>query len=209
MTQFWRRWHITLGSWFREYVYIPLGGNQKGNFITTRNLLFVWILTGMWHGAGCNFILWGAALFLLIWTEKFFTGRFLERTPLAGRLYMLFFIPLTWALFAIDDPAKLGLFFSRLFPFFGRGPWSLFRYDYLKYLKLYYPFFLTGILFSTRLPFRILKGMFPKRPLPPSGIPQNVRRSNVLLWLLSAVILTASALCMYRGLDDPFLYFRF
>lgn len=202
MTEFWRRWHITLGNWFREYVYIPLGGNQKGPLTTSRNLLLVWLLTGLWHGAGFHFLLWGAALFLLIWTEKFLTGSFLGRVPLAGRLYMLILIPLTWALFAIEELPQLGLFFSRLFPFFGQGPWSIFRYDYLKYLKLYAPFFLAGVLFSTRLPFRLLKSLS-------SGAAQGSKPKSLLLWGLSALLLAASVFCLYRGMDDPFLYFRF
>ena len=70
MTQFWRRWHMTLGSWFKEYVYIPLGGNRKGFIKTIRNLMIVWLLTGIWHGAGYNFILWGAVLFIILVIEN-------------------------------------------------------------------------------------------------------------------------------------------
>lgn len=193
MTEFWRRWHMTLGLWFREYVYIPLGGNRKGKLLTLRNLLIVWMLTGIWHGAGYNFILWGGILFLIIFLEKFFIGRYLECIPYIGHFYMMFLIPLTWAVFAIEDITELGIFFSRLFPFFGQGPWSIFRYDYLKYINIYYPFFLVGILFLTKLPFRMLK---------------NIQKP-IIKWLIFTSIFTASAYCMYRGLDDPFLYFRF
>ena len=193
MTEFWRRWHITLGAWFREYVYIPLGGNRNGKTSTVRNLLIVWLLTGVWHGAGYNFVLWGASLFLIIILEKFFIGKYLNKTPALAHLYMLILIPATWAIFAIDDIGKLGVFFARLFPFFGQGVWSIFRYDYLKYLNLYYPFFIAGILFSTTLPFRILKRI----------------KNRVIIGLLLAVIFGASVYCMYRGFDDPFLYFRF
>jgi len=193
MTEFWRRWHITLGNWFREYVYIPLGGNRNGVPVNIRNLFIVWLLTGIWHGAGYNFVLWGLVLFFIMVVEKFFIGRFLNRMPFTSRIYMLFLIPLTWALFAIDDMGQLGIFFSRLFPFFGQGVWSVFRYDYLKYLKRYSLFFLAGILFSTRLPYRILKRM----------------KNPVIIWLAAVVIFAASVYCMYRGLDDPFLYFRF
>ncbi len=193
MTEFWRRWHITLGAWFREYVYIPLGGNRNGKIATVRNLLIVWLLTGLWHGAGYNFVLWGTVLFLIIMLEKFFIGKYLNKMPVVGHLYMIILIPITWAIFAIDDIGQLGVFFTRLFPFFGQGVWSIFRYDYIKYLNLYYPFFIAGILFSTRLPFRILKQI----------------KSRVIIGLLLAVILGASVYCMYRGFDDPFLYFRF
>lgn len=193
MTEFWRRWHMTLGSWFREYIYIPLGGNRNGQLALVRNLLIVWLLTGIWHGAGYNFILWGTVLFLIMLVEKFCIGKFLNRSPIIGHIYMIVLIPLTWAIFAIDDIEQLCVFFSRLFPFFGQGVWSIFRYDYLKYIKLYYPFFIVGILFSTKLPFCVLKRI--KKPM--------------ILWGILAVIFVASVYCMYRGLDDPFLYFRF
>lgn len=193
MTEFWRRWHITLGSWFREYVYIPLGGNRKGTFGTIRNLLIVWLLTGIWHGAGYNFVLWGLVLFILIVLEKFVTGRFFNRYPILGRIYMAVVIPLSWAVFAIDDLGQLGVFFTRLFPFFGQGVWSGFRYDYLKYLQLYYPFFIAGILLSCKETFDFLRKI----------------KNRVLVGLLLAAILGGSIYCMYQGMDDPFLYFRF
>lgn len=87
MTEFWRRWHITLGSWFKEYVYIPLGGNRDGNIATIRNLLVVWLLTGLWHGAGYNFVLWGVVLFLIIITEKFLIGKYLNKKPILLRIF--------------------------------------------------------------------------------------------------------------------------
>lgn len=193
MTEFWRRWHITLGSWFREYVYIPLGGNRKSTLCTLRNLLVVWLLTGIWHGAGYNFLMWGLLLFTVIVTEKYLIGKTLNQHPLLGHLYMGILIPLSWAVFAIDDVGKMGVFFTRLFPFFGQGPWSTFRYDYLKYLQLYYPFFLAGILFSTKLPFHMLKKL----------------KGKPIVWFILLAILAGSIYCMYRGFHDPFLYFRF
>lgn len=193
MTEFWRRWHITLGSWFREYVYIPLGGNRKGKLYELRNLLIVWLLTGIWHGAGYNFLLWGAVLFIIIATEKLFIGKYLNKFPVIGHIYMALIIPLTWAIFAADDLGKLGVFFTRLFPFFGQDVWSVFRYDYLKYLKLYFPFLIAGFLLSTKLPYKLLERI--KKP--------------AVIWSILAVIFTASVYCMFCGLDDPFLYFRF
>ncbi len=193
MTEFWRRWHITLGNWFREYVYVPLGGNRNGRSATIRNLLIVWLLTGIWHGAGYNFLLWGFVLFLLIALEKYGYGQLLHRRPVLGHLYMALLIPLTWAIFAIDDMGQLGVFFTRLFPFFGQGPWSSFRYDYLKYWHLYAPFFLVGFLFITRLPYHLLQRI----------------RSKAALWLIRLAILASCTYFMYRGLNDPFLYFRF
>ena len=193
MTEFWRRWHITLGSWFRDYVYIPLGGNRKGPLRTTVNLLIVWLLTGLWHGAGYNYLLWGSVLFLIILSEKLWIGRWLNKHRLFGRIYMLLLIPLTWSIFAVNDITQLGVLFTRLFPFFGKGAWSVFRYDYLKYLGQYYLFFIAGIFLSATLPYKLLRKV----------------KNKVLLSALLLIILGGSLYCMYRGLDDPFLYFRF
>ncbi len=193
MTEFWRRWHITLGSWFREYVYIPLGGNKNGNVATVRNLLIVWLLTGIWHGAGYNFILWGFVLFLIIVAEKFLYGKYLKKSPMLGHIYMALLIPLTWAIFAVGDISQLGVLFTRLFPFFGGGIWSTFRYDYLKYLADYYPFFIAGFLLSFKFPYKLMKKI----------------KNKIIIGLILAVILVSSVYCMYKGFDDPFLYFRF
>lgn len=193
MTEFWRRWHITLGSWFREYVYIPLGGNRKGKITEFRNLLIVWLLTGIWHGAGYNFLLWGAVLFVIIGIEKLFLGKFLNKYPSVGHIYMALIIPITWTIFAVEDLGQLEIFLSRMFPFFGQGVWSVFRYDYLKYLKLYFPFLIAGVLFSTKLPYKLLKRI----------------KNRIVISAILVLILTASVYCMYMGLDDPFLYFRF
>jgi alginate O-acetyltransferase complex protein AlgI len=194
MTEFWRRWHMTLGSWFREYVYIPLGGNRKGTAITIRNLFIVWVLTGVWHGAGYNFLLWGLVLFFILVTEKYFTGAFLNRNPLIGHSYMILLIPLTWTIFAIEDMGQMGIFFTKLFPFLGNETAPPFPRDYIKYFLLYYPFFIAGILFSTRLPYRLLR---------------YLKRKTMVINLITLILLAASTYCMYRGFDDPFLYFRF
>lgn len=193
VTEFWRRWHITLGSWFREYVYIPLGGNRKGKTKTALNLLAVWLMTGIWHGAGYNFLLWGFVIFLIILAEKRLYGKYLTSHPILGRIYMIILIPITWTVFAVGDLNRLGVLLSRMFPFFGQSMWSVFRYDYLKYLGQYYPFFIAGILLSTKLPYLLLKKM----------------RSRVLTAVFLSAVFLASLYCMYRGLDDPFLYFRF
>ncbi len=194
MTEFWRRWHMTLGAWFREYVYISLGGNRRGKLITIRNLFVIWMLTGIWHGAGYNFILWGFTLFLIIVCEKYFYGSFLERYRLLGHIYMLLLIPLSWSVFAITDISQLGVFLSRLFPFFGEAAGSIYEYDYIKYFKMYYPFFIAGFVLSTRLPYRMLMKM---------------KDRQILVSFMLVLILAGSIYCMYKGFDDPFLYFRF
>ena len=193
MTEFWRRWHITLGSWFREYVYIPLGGNRKGIWNTIRNLFFVWLLTGLWHGAGYNFLIWGCVLFLIIVLEKYFIGKYLNDNKIMGHLYMMLIIPLTWAIFAINDVNQLGVFFLRLFPVGSQGPWSAFSNDYIKYFGMYFPFFIFALLFSTKLPFKLFK-----------KIKNKIVKNTILLFIFAA-----SVYCLYKGFDDPFLYFRF
>ena len=102
ISEFWRRWHITLGRWFREYVYFPMGGSRKGSFRTVVNLFVVWACTGLWHGADWNFLLWGMMFFLILTVEKNSYGRKLEQSKLVGHIYTLVIIPITWVVFAIS-----------------------------------------------------------------------------------------------------------
>lgn len=193
MTEFWRRWHMTLGSWFRDYIYIPLGGNRKGKVRMVLNTLAVWLFTGLWHGASWNFILWGLILFVLIITEKFWTGKFFNQHKIAGHCYMFLIIPLTWLIFAITDFSELGIYFKRLFPFIPQEKNIILEGDYIKYLKTYWKFFLAGIIFSTRFP----KTLYQKL------------KKNIICIILLLVIFWASVYCMYQGMNDPFMYFRF
>ncbi len=193
MTEFWRRWHITLGSWFRDYVYIPLGGSREGQGKTMRNLLVVWLCTGLWHGAHLNFLLWGLVLFAIIALEKLGLKRTLDRHPAFGHLYMLLLIPLSWAVFAVTDLSQLGMLFGRLFPFFQRGVEVVFQQDYLKYAKTYGLWLALGFLFSTKLPYRLYARC----------------KSNVIGAVFLVLVFAASVYCMYMGMNDPFLYFRF
>ena len=193
MTDFWRRWHMTLGGWFREYVYIPLGGNRGGFAKTVRNMFVVWLLTGLWHGASWNFVLWGLLLFVLLFVEKAGLGKVLERHKVLGHIYMIFWIPLSWLVFVITDLSQLGIYLQKLFPFFGSDGTVLFQGDYLKYGKTYGIYLVLGILFATGIQEKLLK--------------KNKNRLWVILLLLA--LFWASVYCMYLGMDDPFLYFRF
>ena len=143
VSDFWRRWHMTLGSWFRDYVYIPMGGNREGTGRLVRNLLIVWLLTGLWHGNGWNFVLWGLVLGGIIIAEKLTYGSWLKRRKVLSHIYVLVLVPLTWMIFAITDLKELGIYFARLFPFFGIGQ-TLNAGDVWKYLSLYWPFLLAG-----------------------------------------------------------------
>lgn len=121
ITDFWRRWHISLSTWFKEYVYIPLGGNRKGVKRQILNLLIVWGLTGLWHGAAYNFVLWGLYYGLLLILEKFVLKKFLDRLPsFVQHIYTLFIIIIGWGLFYFTDVGQLGEFIVDLFNF-GNG----------------------------------------------------------------------------------------
>ncbi|EHI60117.1 MBOAT family O-acyltransferase [Hungatella hathewayi] len=193
MTEFWRRWHITLGSWFREYVYIPLGGNRKGFARTIRNMLAVWLLTGLWHGASWNFILWGFMMFVLISVEKMGWGKVTERFRLLGHLYMALVIPLTWLIFAVPDMGQIGLYLSRLFPFLGGVEGNVFAGDYVKYGKMYGISMIAALIFSTGLPERMYRKW----------------KFHVVTALLLTAVFWGAVYCIYLGMDDPFLYFNF
>lgn len=122
ITEFWRRWHISLSTWFREYVYIPLGGNRVGVWRHVRNILVVWLLTGIWHGASWNFVLWGVYYGVLLLMEKFVLDDRLKRLPAVFRhMYCMFFVMLGWNIFAFDDlGAGIG-FMKALFGLYGQG----------------------------------------------------------------------------------------
>ena len=114
LTEFWRRWHISLGNWFKEYIYIPLGGNRNGRLKWVRNLLAVWLLTGIWHGAEWNFFLWGLFLFTVLLLEKTLYLRLLEKSRVLSRIYMAVLIPVSWMIFAITDIRELGIYLERM-----------------------------------------------------------------------------------------------
>ncbi len=192
MTEFWRRWHITLGAWFRDYIYIPLGGSRQGLPRTICNLLVVWLLTGIWHGSTWNFLLWGLFLFCLIALEKLGLGRVLDRHRFLSRIYMLLVIPLSWLLFAVPDLPQIGVYFSRLFPFFGDGI-AVNPSDFIRYGKQYGLFLLLGFLLSSPWPERIW----------------NRVRASALGTVLCLLLFWGAVYCMAVATNDPFLYFSF
>ena len=192
MTEFWRRWHMTLGSWFREYVYFPLGGSRVSRGKIVRNLLIVWLLTGIWHGAGYNFLIWGFVLFAIMVVERFWIKDFLERHRWFGHLYMIVLIPLTWAIFVNTDFSQLGLFFRKLF-FLVPSASVLVPGDWLKYLTQYWPLLIACVFFSTPL-FRRFFDRF---------------RHRIPGYIALALIFGYCVYCMYMGMNDPFLYFQF
>ena len=159
MTEFWRRWHMTLGTWFKDYIYIPLGGNRRGPRRMVFNTFVVWLFTGLWHGASWNFVIWGLVLFGIMMTEKFWTGKFFNSNKIAGHAYMILIIPLTWLIFAVTDLEQLGIYFKRLVPFANLEKGNVMKGDCKKYWGTYKWFFVAGTVFSTKIPELIYKKM--------------------------------------------------
>lgn len=193
MTEFWRRWHMTLGSWFREYVYIPLGGNRVSMPRVYFNLLVVWLLTGFWHGAGWNFLLWGLVLFVIIAIEKAGLKKILDKVKAFGHVYMLFLIPLTWMIFAITDMHDLGVYAGRLIGISASEGNTVFAGDFTKFINLYGGLMAICAVLSVSGPAKLF----------------NKIKDNVLGSLILFAIFWGSIYCLYIGLNDPFLYFRF
>ena len=162
ITEFWRRWHISLSSWFREYVYIPLGGNRVGTLKRYRNLAIVWLLTGFWHGADWNFVLWGVYFALILILERAFLLKILENAPRAiGHLYSLFLIGVGFLIFSHSD---LGAAFSTFLALFGvwtDGIWtSTALYTVIRLL----PLILVSAIGATPLPKRIWERFQMRHP---------------------------------------------
>ena len=153
VTEFWRRWHISLSTWFRDYVYIPLGGNRCSRARNILNLFLVWALTGLWHGASWNFVLWGVMLLGFILLEKFCIGNFLKEHKVLSHVYLLFVIPQTWVIFRITRLKDVGAYFSRLFPLFGARS-AISAQDALKLLSSYWWLLLLAVFFCLPQPRR-------------------------------------------------------
>jgi alginate O-acetyltransferase complex protein AlgI len=185
VTEFWRRWHMTLGSWFREYVYIPLGGNRVSKARQYLNIFTVWFLTGFWHGASWNFVLWGLYFCVFLCLEKAFLLKRLERFNALSHVYLLFLALVSWALFAITDFSQLGVFLGRLFVPHGGDDW-------LYYLRNYGVSLALGCLLATPL----LKRLAAKLP-------------QAVSYAFAALVLLASVAYLVDSTYNPFLYFRF
>lgn len=196
ITDFWNRWHISLGTWFKEYVYIPLGGNRRGGVRQIRNIVIVWLLTGIWHGAGWNFLMWGMYFGALLLLEKFVLKPYLEKLPAFGQgAYAMVLVFLGWVLFAHDNLGA-GLEYYR--QMFGLNQLAVSNartwYLFLSYL----PLAAMAILGSTELPKQWAAGVLKR-----SGRPVAVLVAFMvcLMILVVAYLVDASY--------NPFLYFRF
>ena len=198
VTEFWRRWHMSLGSWFRDYVYIPLGGNRVSRGKWFRNIFIVWLLTGLWHGAAWTFILWGLFFALFLTAEKLWYGQALARTRLLKHVYVLLLIVVSFVLF---DAASVQDALRTIAALFGLGGLPLADALSRYYLWSYTGVFLIAAVGATPLPVKILRQLKESRT---GSIIVSVLEPLVLLALLAAV--TAY---LVDGSFNPFLYFRF
>ncbi|UED81856.1 MBOAT family protein [Lysinibacillus sp. CD3-6] len=190
ITDFWRRWHISLSSWFRDYVYIPLGGNRKGLAIQMRNILIVWLLTGFWHGASWNFIWWGLYFGVILIVEKWWGLTLLSRLPrLTRHFYAIFLILIGWVLFAFEQPSLIGKYLAAMFGFNGQSLWNN-DTGYYFYTNIV----LLLVLIMASIPMKLWKKT-SELSLP------HIAWYGILYFLSVAYLVDATF--------NPFLYFRF
>lgn len=190
VSEFFRRWHASLGRWFREYVYIPLGGNRRGMARTILNLAVVWAMTGLWHGIGGGYLLWAGLLFLLIANERLWMRKHLEKTRVLCHIYTVLVIILTWAPFAAGSWSGTVSLVSRLF---GIGPGAGSVDDFLYWGRVTAPVMAAGALFMTPVPKKLWLRV------------KDRKWADVLLF----VLFWACVYFMATSASDPFVYFNF
>ena len=206
ITEFWRRWHISLGTWFRDYIYIPLGGNRVAKWKWFRNIFVVWALTGFWHGAKWAFIAWGLMFGILLMIEKLFLGKWLEKLPsIFSRIYVIFFILISWIIFDAGMGAgitgNLGIAFERIKMMLGFGNIPLVTADTLYYLRSYLVMFIIAIIASNPIA-KILINKIKEN---------NIGRKiiNVLTPITCGGLLIVVTAFLVDGSFSPFIYFSF
>ena len=197
ITDFWRRWHISLSSFFKDYVYIPLGGNRKGILKQIRNILIVWVLTGFWHGANWNFILWGLYLFIFLIIEKFFLKKYLKNGVIS-HLYTLTVVLISFVIFSVEEVGQIGLFIKNMFGF---GNLKFINFETIYYLKNYIVIFIIACIASTPLMKKITDKMSKNKKI---KIIYSVFETIGYMCLL--IICTSF---LISDSFNPFIYFRF
>lgn len=192
VTEFWRRWHISLTTWFREYLYIPLGGSRRGTARTVRNIFIVWLCTGFWHGASWNFILWGLHFFLWLMLEKYLLKDFLQRLPRWLRhAYTLLVVFAGWGIFAMEDLSVCGGYFRVCFG--GGALWSAVDGYYLRTYAVLLVLLTVGSA-------NTVKAVWER-------LPERAREALASVLMLAGLVLCTAYLV--DGSYNPFLYFRF
>lgn len=199
ITEFWRRWHMSLSSWFRDYVYIPLGGNRKGTIILVRNIFIVWALTGIWHGANWTFVIWGLMFGIMLIIEKLFLTKHLEKMPsILQRIYVLFTVMISFIIFNANS---IGEAWNNIIGLFGANGESLINASTVYYLKSYLVVLVIAIIGSTPLLKNIIEKLKTKT---------NANKIiNLLEPIAMASILIIATAYLVDNSYNPFLYFRF
>ena len=193
ITEFWRRWHMSLGTWFREYVYYPLGGSKKGRGRQLFNIFIVWMLTGFWHGASWNFLLWGIYYAILLFVEKLWLLKHLDKLPKAvSSIYTLLFVAFGWAIFSWQDITDVSGFFASMAGFGGRG---LMDPAAFYFIRSYGILFVVAAVGATDLPKKIFGRV--------------TKDSAICRMAFEAVICILSLAYLVSDTYNPFLYFRF
>lgn len=197
ITDFWRRWHISLSKWFRDYIYIPLGGNRVSKLKWLRNLLVVWFLTGFWHGASWNFIIWGLYFGVILIIEKLFLGKYLEKTKILKHLYSLIIIIISFLIFNSSTTQEIYLSLKNMFYL---NKISIINQETIYYLKSYFILLVISIISATPL----LKNLITKL---------NNTRFKIIIDILEPItyilLLILSTAFLIDESFNPFLYFRF
>ena len=199
ITEFWRRWHMSLSSWFRDYVYIPLGGNRKETIILVRNIFIVWALTGIWHGANWTFVIWGLMYGIMLIIEKLFLTKHLEKMPsILQRIYVLFTVMISFIIFNANS---IGEAWNNIIGLFGANGESLINASTVYYLKSYLVVLVIAIIGSTPLLKNIIEKLKTKT------------NANKIINLLEPIAMASILIIVTAYLVDnsynPFLYFRF
>lgn len=195
ITDFWRRWHITLSTWFKEYLYIPLGGNRSGTVRTIRNLLIVWVLTGFWHGASWNFVCWGLYFGVLLVLEKFVYGKILNKLPsFVRQLYTFVLMVFSWVLFEMETLGDVGRYLQAMF---GGAGFADSRSIYL--LRSYFLLFLLCIFASGSWGKKVYSQFSNRWPA----------RAQALLPVSVILLMAVCTAYLVNATYNPFLYFRF
>ena len=201
ITEFWRRWHISLGTWFKEYVYIPLGGNRNGRLLQVRNILIVWLLTGIWHGANLNFLLWGLYFGILLLLEKFVFKNWLNRLPSwIQHIYACLLVIFGWVLFAFED---MNAGFAYLLQMVGGAGLPFCNERTLFLLCGNLILLLISAVGSTPLPAKAAS------VLSPDSKTRFQNAGKILEPLFLGLVLFLSVAYLVNATYNPFLYFRF
>lgn len=205
VSEFWRRWHISLGSWFRDYVYIPLGGNRDGAFKTYRNLAIVWVLTGVWHGASWTFIAWGAYYGMFIMLERAFLGKWLKALPAFISLGItLFIVIIGWVFFRADNFEYALTYLQAMFGFGKAGIWDS---QAMYYLSQYGFILLISIVAATPIPKMF--GSYVMTLEERSSKGWVVLSAGMLRFSYISLVLIFAVAYVVASSFNPFIYFRF